>query len=1250
MKQTNLLSVSATESTNHAHPNPQSLRMALYAMFSILHPLRNIFNRHKTVLLGLLMCLSASFQLKAQVLNVSWTSGYPAFSNPYIGILSEDDSLKLRFTINTDNSSGEALKTRLVRLVLPTGVTAVSAANGGNVTGVITTGAISQSGTTWNIPISSISYNAEVNLVVMLRAGSCSSPTGSYNTTVSILSGGAVLDDGSRSIQLNVVKPNITAAPQVTSPIMPDLNDPFTYNIPLSVSNNVSAKSMRITITKDQFTTLSNFKLGSKNITPSANSTATSVVLNLTEAIVGTGTPISAARPQTLQFIAKAGVGGSRSISATYNYPQGTACESNKSLFTLTLTYPSVPGIAVVQNGGSGWVYNHPSTAAVIQKAYDGVTTNWIRYVFTNTGNAPIGRFTIMSRLNEFGCINDTATIYYKIGNSPVKAVERPYSYSYPLASYYNRHENDMLTKPALIGKPTRVTYTVEEEVSAGAVVYLWVPALVGTFDNTPWGIPPAGINETYNLVNINQRMMRAENGSTTAYDLNGNQVSIVGSLEGGYEWTPTFVAPLGSEQIKPGQDKWVIVPIYFNSINPANNYSSTLHMQLPKWMELYDDGVNLSNSIKLNGRNLATGNTVSHNSASNTYSLTVQSTGALSGDVSFRYRGKNNTNPTYADNQTDTIRYWIDWDSGYGLTAGSAARIARPLIEYHAKNIQQIEYLVNFDGITLNSFALERISRGLKVRMGTGIASDLRTPDDGSLADFRDIDNEMYLQGDTGRIVLEGRTLANPYEYLYVLINSAYRPYFNFAGLDQANQDTRATVYVAGTSPYTITGATIVESGENCYLKFYNPGKFPANTNVKITVPFVAGNTITAKKNSVKIDVYLSDANINTPLSPQPADRHGMEFVSGKFGTHRRNGGPGAYNNTQASISSGTTSISLGYIRATAGNVGYVYPNEYRPYMHPNTMTIKIPAGYTAGNFRIVKYSSFLDASSLLKDDHSISSKSSTINSDGSITYIYDVASIYDFTANTYDKAVAAGTAGKWIAPDDAIYYYAYVNLTPSPLAPSQGTVQSTFNYKILPDYTTETAQNTVNTSVSYNGVRGELTIPTSTITGYDYSVSVPSIIASIVSSANAGTRKAWLFVEGNIRDVSLQTAASGTLSATSISGNKGYWIALGDLTMGTPESYQLNYTHNSMKAAGDSVRVYLVANFNNTGTWSPTTTAPVNVNDTEHLGGSKWIVTRPSTNSVIQGDIKVPSDKITYNVPYNVMLTVDSRAGEAD
>ncbi|MDR2057438.1 MAG: hypothetical protein LBP83_03995, partial [Dysgonamonadaceae bacterium] len=265
-----------------------------------------------------LFALFTGLDLGAQTVSWETSPSSPSLSSPVIGILSEDVQLDLRFSITVppDLLPAEQAKTRSIRLELPAGVTAVGAVQGtqGSQGSSIQTGTITQTGTAATIPVTSITYNQMVHLVVTLRASDCNTSPGTGNVAVSI-SNGATLPGSSQSLSLSVVRPDITATPvSAASPTLSDTTQSYTYNIPLSVSNGVSVKSMRITLTKNQFTLLSSFKLGNKNITPTA-SNATTVVLDLTEATVG-ATPISAANPQTLQFVARSRLRGSYPITA----------------------------------------------------------------------------------------------------------------------------------------------------------------------------------------------------------------------------------------------------------------------------------------------------------------------------------------------------------------------------------------------------------------------------------------------------------------------------------------------------------------------------------------------------------------------------------------------------------------------------------------------------------------------------------------------------------------------------------------------------------------------------------------------------------------------------------------------------------------------------------------------------------------------------------------------------------------------
>ena len=304
------------------------------------------FKRGIIFLLALVSC----FSLGAQ--QVSWEPGSPSLGSSTIGISGEDVQLDLRFTVTIapELVAAEEGKTRSIRLTLPAGVTAVSAVKGtqGASGSDIQTGTVTQTGTTATVPVTSMSYNRTLHLIVTLRAGECGASAGTGTVGIAIVSNDAVLSGSSQSLGLSVVKPNITATPAYSaSPTLSDTTQAFTYSIPLSVSNGVGVKSMRITLTKSRFTVLSSFKLGNRDITP-ASSGADSVVLDLTEEIVGP-TPVSAANPQTLQFVARSRLRGSHAVTASVAHPLPSACMTQSSLFSLTLSYATVAGQGAIR-------------------------------------------------------------------------------------------------------------------------------------------------------------------------------------------------------------------------------------------------------------------------------------------------------------------------------------------------------------------------------------------------------------------------------------------------------------------------------------------------------------------------------------------------------------------------------------------------------------------------------------------------------------------------------------------------------------------------------------------------------------------------------------------------------------------------------------------------------------------------------------------------------------------------------------
>jgi hypothetical protein len=101
--------------------------------------------------------------------SISWetTPASPSLSAPAIGILSEDALLDLRFTytVPTQQIAAENNKSKSIQIELPAGVSIEGAAKGtqGSSGSNIATGAVTNSGTTYQIPVISITYNQMVH-------------------------------------------------------------------------------------------------------------------------------------------------------------------------------------------------------------------------------------------------------------------------------------------------------------------------------------------------------------------------------------------------------------------------------------------------------------------------------------------------------------------------------------------------------------------------------------------------------------------------------------------------------------------------------------------------------------------------------------------------------------------------------------------------------------------------------------------------------------------------------------------------------------------------------------------------------------------------------------------------------------------------------------------------------------------------------------------------------------------------------
>jgi hypothetical protein len=1215
-----------------------------------------------------MMCLIASFQLEAQT-NAVWTQ-HPSFSNLNIGILSEDDTLHIRFSISTSTPEEEALKPKFVKITLPDGVTIIGVSDGtGSMGGTIIPGTVSLVGQECQIPITSMSYNTEVYLKVTLSANDCNAMTGSSNVYIAVLSDETPLITAFAT--LNVVRPDIIATPvQENSPTLANLSQSFTYSIPLSVSNGVNVQSMKITINKDQFTTLSNIKLGTVSITP-VETTATSVVLDLTKDIVG-ATPISAAHPQTLQFTAQSIVRGIRKISATSVYPLENACITKNNLFDLTLSYTTVPGSVSIEHIRLDRMEVHPKTLASMPSAEDGTTTFYVEARRKNNGAAPAYILNMGTEVlgegsgngRGLGYISYLDTIYYKIGNGAVKAID-PSGYVYPdgydLATsspnYYKNLRSDNLFT-SITPKKIRVEYRLPEVVPEKTEFSIYTPVRMGKiFDNSLWteddpvrGVDVIGLATPLNRVNgVHQTVANVSNSSAPlSYDANGEVIKDVTGYASYGIWINSsyFYSNITDMLIKAGEKGEVKIPFRVGTSN-IPNYTATFYIQTPKWLEieaLSYAGTSTTPTVVSSGKY--------YNSARNTYYFSIKK---VDGDVNIRYKPKpNGTGSGQYDYQNKnaeaSIRYWVDWDLGAGKTG--TAKDVNPVWDYFLKNIQQVTYFLKQEAVTMNSISLERQTRGLKVKGTT--ATQERTPVNGTtVAAVNDnIDHRTYLPEDIGHIKISAKVLGSGYGYLYMLIHSdSLNQRFDLA-LRGSNNVLLAFVNVNNTTK--IFANEIQQSGDSACIRFpYTGGtSFPNNATLDITLPFKAKTMGHPARFQVYAEAYMAKTSIPNSLSPG-ADRYGQEYLTEQWQITYAAAPAGIFTNSGrfVTIADGTAKeyTTMSYDNGIQNN-GHVFPNEYRPYKFPARLEIDMPAGIKTSQLRITA-SNNNDETSNAKNLLYSNPSSIKSNSDNTVTtYIYDIASKVDFNISKYTGTYTdLINAGKWIVPDDLYSILFYSTIQASRTAPNSGRIEMRMYFKDRLDNFTSVRSNANFAYIPFvnNSLRSKLTVSNNTFTVYDHDVSVPSVITGIESSTtHSGTRKAWLYVEGNVRNVHLQTK-SGTVKTINAIGN-GHWIPLDGLTINSPVDYTLNYTLNSMKTTGDSVRVHLVADFD-ANNWSPTTSAPVVVNDVAHFGGSEIIVTTPSTDSEIFGSFShVPDTPVEYDREYTVEISA-SQTGEA-
>ncbi|MDR1119355.1 MAG: hypothetical protein LBM08_00380, partial [Dysgonamonadaceae bacterium] len=1100
-------------------------------------------------------------------------------------------------------------------------------------------------------------------------------------------------DPSERTLSLDVLHPAFTFESTTTNHNNVPRNTDVSYEIPIKVTNGVDVQSMTLTLAKTRYITLSDFKWGDNSIPDNAiDITETAVTIQMTEDIIGN---VINSIPRNLTFKAQASVSSIHEIKIRIDHPVADACYTINPFITLSFNIPTInSGQAKMQlYDTDNYFTTNPQTGDPMPAAFDGIHPNYVRQRLKNTGQTDIAQIRIC--VNAMGLrsagrggmfLDEESKIYYSItASEDVPSPEDIFELDKTAANW----TCDTLFVPYVpfvgalkqeyANKHLYSYFTIPEEIPKLSVLHVFVPVIRGDIvDASDWDVfPHSVVNVQYGnyacLIQLNK--YDADN----SWDENGNGAFAIDAMNSNNRLNfARFQSIFSDAFLVAGQSQQMIATFDYNS-QPDNltKYGTTTqryvhYIRLPEYLEIEGStAADRKNYIKIGATVLPASNVELLPSSDpdykpeyNTYSFIVAHKHA-SGSLNVTYRAKPANNGTnggydYEGAKSGTIYYWVHWNPGYEETIKDNKDLLLPF-KYVAKNSARVTVVEQREGVMLNLLNINRLTRGLKVKGSSG--ADNRTPDDGELATFSAINNNVYLLNDTGRLEVNIETMAGDYRYMYVLLESASMPRFTFEGFNNLSfPDTYTYLQLNGqiVTPDQVSTGTGNDSTK-VYLRFPATvfgGYFPPYAG-NLSLKFKATTENLVESKPLQVSVYMAENGVSNPFAPTSAERAGYESLSTQWQVQPAYGSNWRAESTAhrdvATITTYSANVGLNYFGTYSPvypTESFAFPNEYRPYRWPKKVTVVYPTGMTPKNL-ILTSGTHVDITSTsasgghksLTLKHSLENPEITQYAD-SVVYEYDISGLF-VQASNYDEAKQARDDGKWILPDDVFQIFFSADVECSPLVASSGEIPIRFTSTLRDEFTEEfTYLQNHNPLYFYNGLQCNLNISElyKNITAYSSLITIPTLSVELFRTGES-SYPCWLYIEGeSISNITL-TASSSTLTAT------GNWIALGNLDK--VNTYALSYLAGNLANAG--IKVHFICDYTEDGI-DPTEYPSIaeflaaDADNEKYLMDTETITVTASTDSRIKASLTLPLDPINYNVDYTVSIQLASTEGSAD
>ncbi|MDR1369232.1 MAG: hypothetical protein LBJ72_03750, partial [Dysgonamonadaceae bacterium] len=1149
---------------------------------------RRFSRRQYTRLYGLLLLFLLSGLMSLQAQNVSWTTGFPKINPAPLTIL-DTSYVEVDFSVSANVNNAQ------VHITLPSGVT--RAANAGALSG--NTAVLGNTGST-TVPVVSLG-NLTTGTKVKFRLPvytACNIVDGGV-INLKIQSGSTTLtgSGAAKDITTTFQKPGLNVNIPTATIDYSNSSDVHTYEINLNTGNG-NLNDFKLVFTSTRLTGLKNFKLGTTTI-PNNKITRTASGNDSIVTVVFDGTLLSGKLTSTVVTLKLDAVSyndcGTKTVNINGWFPSSatsaaSACGNIGSDRTFTLKMTDLPGVPTISFISRARNSPYNTTANM---RHDGSTPMFITYKYENI--SAIDAYNLVYRASQTVSSASLGNTYIDVNNI-FYTIEGEAEAQIPasdvtITSRLSAANRAVLSTYANL--PLTVEFTIPDVIPAGKTIDIRVGHIIGLFYDP--NSPSTTMSQNYmytiynNLVSVTNecgnvgKLQNVDGSYTTTGPVMNNQppaLSVKANQSGSTSFAFRGGAVIRSTE-SPGQ-------------------SLELFVKLPSWMTLDDTNPKPLQWIADNMVDTWP-NAVYTDLGGGLYKLTVKTSDNTTSKFDFssvKIFYKTGTCPGTA-NVTDQIAYWID----YNTSPTGTPTVYRPVYEKIALAYQPVSFICERDGFVLEKFGLIRTTKGYTDLNNDGV------PDDASIASNDDIDNGLYMATtDKGYALWKGEidgASSTSYTNLYAMLTTTSPITITSTGSNNYFvPETAGIVFKVdgvdrpGELSYVRVGNT------QCYLKYTGITPLNGGSQIEIRLPFYfrTGVSDQSQMSDFVGECFVSNSVSANP-STNPVNRHGKDKFSQGVQVRTNSAYVAIINQQFTDNNPVTVTASFrGYYANYFSSPWHV--KEYWPYILKKGVIV-LPQGYEVTDNSVSVNVTLYGGASASSTVYNNRLTTCTVSND---TCFIDLESLFD---TTYPESGSVA-GGKLQLPDDQ-----YLLAVSVKIRATKKTVPNAVSvpiYTIFEDprtgVTLESSVNRNNCTFNYSGMASSLTSLVSALSVTSPEVEIPVLTVGNIN--NVPINNVWLYVEGNVNNISLKQGAS-TITGT---GHEGRWLKIApSLGAEAVSQYALEASYAGGASCSSDVKIYIVSGYETS--WDPETDAnsksqspaidyALDKEDTDHGGGT--------------------------------------------